>query len=108
MVINVSGYVTFDAGIGSTAYIAVWAVKNGNDGDRYGYTNISPSSDIPSISFNFTLILQPSDTYTIHVWQESGSNVNVNGSNVPGARIVSTIIGAYPQTFGLKSPFTKK
>jgi hypothetical protein len=97
VILDVSGYVTWDTAASSDITRAVFGVKNGNvssSQERYSYnTSMVQNGDNHSTQFSFNIVLAPSDYFQIYVWHNSGAATDINVlSTYAGSRIVVTRI----------------
>jgi hypothetical protein len=84
----ISGFCTFsDNDGGTSASYALWISKNGNNNDRYGFSETADNSDIPTLNFACALQLAPDDFVQLNCWT---NNLNTGTQAVvcvfPGLR----------------------
>lgn len=90
VVVRASGFICWDTYSSPTSSRVVYIVKNAQNSDRYGYSNVAVSQDVPVSTFSVDLVLAPNDTFQVFVWHNDGSTTNIFTQY--GARIIVTTL----------------
>lgn len=90
VVVRVSGFVCWSNFVSPTSSRVVYITKNGINTDRYGYSDVAVSQDVPVSHFSADLVLAPSNTFQLYVWHNDGSVTSIFEQY--GARILVTTL----------------
>jgi len=87
-VYNVTGYISWNTGGTPDTSRAVWAAKNDDNDNRFGYSSISTSSNLAVNNFSFNIVLQNNEWFKIYCWHNDTTSQNINYETLyPGSRI---------------------